>query len=202
MDGMALPSTTPAKIGRWWFQRRSLSPLPFLLLMLILPPDLHWSGAGYLLPLAGVGLAECLRLWAVGYAGSATRTRGDTVSDFVHAGPYRYVRNPLYVANILLYTSCCVAFGFLYLSLALFIYSCVQYTFIVAFEEEILSRTFGAPYENFRAKVPRWLVSPVPCIESTRHRFEASRAFRSERSTLFALAAMTAVLVVKSQFFG
>ncbi len=197
MDGISL-GYSPVKIGRWWFQKRSVSPLPFLVLILVLRPEFSWQNASWTLPLAGILAAEALRLWAVGYAGSATRTRGDTVPELVHAGPYRFVRNPLYVANILLYTSCAVLYGFAWLSAALFAYSCLQYTFIVAFEEDTLRRTFDAPYEAYCKKVPRWLVSPTPQVEATPQDFNLPRAVRSERSTLGAIVAMIAALAVKT----
>lgn len=169
--------------------------------MLVLPPEFTWTSAWFVLPLVLGLLAEAVRVWAVGYAGSATRTRGDTVEDFVHAGPYRHVRNPLYVANIVLYTSAAVLYGFAWLAAILFVYSCVQYHFIVSFEETILSRTFGDRYDTFRAKVPRWLVSPSARIASTPHAFDLRRALRSERSTLVAIAALTVLYFAKRALY-
>lgn len=148
----------------------------------------------------GIVLAESIRVWAVGYAGSATRTRGDTVSDFVHAGPYRFVRNPLYVANILLYTLCGLLFGSLVVTLIIFAYSCIQYVFIVAFEENVLSQTFGKVYADYVSKVPRWLVSSVPCCESSGHTFNLGRALRSERSTFYSMSIMAVIYLAKQYF--
>ena len=49
-------------------------------------------------------------MWAVGYSG--VTTRGDTVTApaLVTAGPYAYVRNPLYVGNFLTAAGFAIAF--------------------------------------------------------------------------------------------
>jgi protein-S-isoprenylcysteine O-methyltransferase Ste14 len=104
--------STVARIGRTWFKWRSFSPIPFFILFVVLKPSFTPSALQMSVYLIGLVAAEMLRLFAVGYAGSATRTRGDTVPALVHAGPYRHVRNPLYVANILMYTCAGLVFGF------------------------------------------------------------------------------------------
>lgn len=149
----------------------------------------------------GILLAEVLRIWAVGYAGSATRTRGDNVPALVHSGPYRFVRNPLYIANILMYTLAGVAFGFIYLSIAIFLYSCIQYTFIVRFEESILVGIFKDQYERFKLTVPRWF-GIRPSIEPSEHTFDLKRALISEKSTFISLTAMVVLFAVKSLIVG
>ena len=116
-----------AQIGRTWFRWRSFSPVPLFLMLFLLPADFKLTTAQYSWLILGVLMAESLRLWAVGFAGSTTRTRGDTVQQLVHAGPYRLVRNPLYIANITMYTLCGVIFGFGLLSVFIFIYSSVEY---------------------------------------------------------------------------
>ena len=176
------------KLGRLWFQWRSASPLPLLLLMLVLTPDFRWQGPlGPSLVLVGIFLAEGLRILAVGYAGSVTRTRGDTIPVLVHAGPFRYVRNPLYIANIALYTLLSVLFGFTYFSVVVFAYSFIQYTFIVAYEEDRLSDTFGNTYRTYQKQVHRWIPSLGPSCRSSDHSFRWLPSLRSERSTLIAL---------------
>jgi len=186
-----------AQVGRTWFKWRSFSPVPFFLLMLVLPADFRADGWTVALAVFGVVLAESLRIWAVGHAGSATRTRGDTVPELVHAGPYRYVRNPLYIANIVLYTMVGVIGGFYYLSLAIFIVSVLEYIFIVQFEEHVLKQTFGPNYREFLARVPRWLPAFTPRIASTPHTFSLSRGLRSEKSTLILIGVMVALFGIK-----
>lgn len=185
------------RLGRWWFQNRSFSPLPFFLAYLLLPPAFQWNGSGYLLPIGAALLAEALRIWAVGYAGSATRTRGDNVKVLVTAGPYRHVRNPLYVANIVMYTAAGFLFGFVGLSLLCFLYTCVQYILIVGYEEEVLDRSFGAPYREYVARVPRWIPSSEPRVPASDHVFDLKKALRSERSTLVGLVVVGIIWGIK-----
>ena len=192
--------STVARIGRIWFQVRSFSPLPLFILLIVLPPSFQPNLLQMALFLLGILGAELLRIISVGHAGSATRTRGDSVPALVHAGPYRYVRNPLYIANIVMYTCAGLVFGFSGLSLVVFLVSCVEYIFIVAFEEETLQNIFGVAYENYCAKVPRWIPSLSPQIESTGEVFSIQKALRSERSTFISLAMMALLFILKKAF--
>jgi protein-S-isoprenylcysteine O-methyltransferase Ste14 len=185
------------RTGRWWFQRRGVSPVPVVILCAILPVSFALEGVQLALVVAGILVAEAGRIWAVGYAGSATRTRGDTVPKLVHAGPFRHVRNPLYIANIAIYTLAGLAFGFDVFGLLIAAYFIVQYSFIVAFEEDLLRREFGVAYEFYSARVSRWLPSFSPRVESSGHRFEFAKALRSERATFVALAIMALIFVGK-----
>ncbi len=189
-----------ARIGRTWFRWRSFSPVPLFVMLFLLPADFTCSSLQYGLWIFGVLLAEGLRVWAVGYAGSTTRTRGESVQQLVHAGPYRFVRNPLYIANIAMYTLCGVIFGFGLLSIFIFIYSSVEYYFIVSFEEQVLSKTFGQNYVNYTQQVPRWIPSFKPSCSSSDHEFNLWRALKSEKSTFYSMGAMTLGFFVKTIF--
>lgn len=184
------------RVGRWWFQRRSLSPIPLFLLLIFLNPTQQLHSWWYVMAITGILLGEGLRIWAVGYAGSRTRTRGDVVEQLVHAGPYRFVRNPLYIANIVLYTCVGVLFGFSYLSILIFVYSVVQYSFIIRFEEQVLLQTFGKAYSDYCKAVPRWFIRVIPYTASG-HEFHLLNALRSERSTFYSITAMAVLLVLK-----
>lgn len=186
------------QIGRRWFQWRSFSPVPLLAFLIFLPATFSPSPAVAIAALLGVVTSEALRIWAVGCAGSATRTRGDTIPELVVAGPYRFVRNPLYVANIAMYALTALLFGMPWLALVIFVYSSVQYHFIVAFEESRLTATFGESYRSFVARVPRWLPQLSGFPQATPHTFSLMRALRSERSTLLAMVAMVALYLLKT----
>ncbi len=194
----AVMGNSMASWGRIWFQYRSYSPLPVLLVILFVPPAVTVGSTLAAFFVSLMFVAEAGRIWAVGYAGSVTRTRGDTVPVLVHAGPFRYVRNPLYIFNVLLYVACAALFGLGPYCVLVFGYFAVQYTFIVAYEESILTATFGTPYLDYCRKVPRWFPSMQPEIASSEHTFQLRPALRSERSTLLAMAAIFAVYALKS----
>lgn len=183
--------------GRTWFRWRSFSPVPFLLLFVLLPSETHWT-RGAMVGFAVVGLlGEAIRLWAVGYAGSVTRTRGDQVPVLVHAGPYRFVRNPLYIGNFMIYVAVGFAFGFFWLTLAFGAYTILQYFLITEYEESLLENTFGSAYEGYRAKVSRWVPSLSPQIESSAHTFHLGKAIKSEKSTLIAIVLLSGLIAFK-----
>jgi len=190
-----------ARIGRFWFRRRGVSPVPLLLAVVLLPPDFRLPTFALASVVALCLAGELLRLRAVGFAGSATRTRGDRVPRLFHSGPYRYLRNPLYVANTGLYTGCALLFGFGWLSLVVLVYSCVQYALIVAYEESLLEQTFGEPYRRYVANVPRWFPRLAPW-ETTGESFSWRVAVRSERTTLVAIATMAALWSIKDAYLS
>lgn len=189
------------RLGRRWFKWRGVSPVPLFLLVILLPPDFICQGFCAIAIVFGVLLAEGLRIWAVGYAGSATRTRGDKVPELVHAGPFHHVRNPLYIANIVLYTLAGFLFGHIYLSIIIFIFSCLQYSFVVAYEEQLLEQYFGEAYITYKKTVPRWLFSLTPTMGPSSHRFCFFSAIRSEKSTFVAIVVFAILFWGKRFYF-
>ena len=75
----------------------------------------------------------------------------------VVTGLYRYVRNPMYVAV----SSLIFGQGLLFGSVSLLEYGLVVwlgfFAFVVLYEEPTLRGKFGKEYEDYRARVPRWL---------------------------------------------
>ena len=71
-------------------------------------------------------------------------------------GPYRFVRNPMYIgAGVALASA-----ALFYESLPLLGYTCVffliTHLFVMFYEEPTLRRTFGQDYESVCHKVGRW----------------------------------------------
>ena len=72
-------------------------------------------------------------------------------------GPYRFSRNPLYIAAIGVYVGVALWVDSLALLLLLPPMIAVLHWGIVLREERYLSAKFGARYEVYRATVRRWL---------------------------------------------
>ena len=72
-------------------------------------------------------------------------------------GLYRYVRNPMYVALVLVITGQALLFG----NLRLLEYGAIvwlsTHLFVLLYEEPKLRATFGDEYKTFCAHVPRWI---------------------------------------------
>jgi len=89
--------------------------------------------------------------------GRGTPVPMDPPRELVVTGFYRYVRNPIYVGVVLIFLGHFLWFGYWSLLLyALFSFIGVH-AFIVFYEEPTLKRKFGAAYEEYLKKVPRWI---------------------------------------------
>lgn len=179
------------------FKYRSYTPLPFLLVMVVFAEPTNMS---LTIGFAIIVLGEAIRFWGVSIAGSETRTTGTVGGTYlITNGPFAFVRNPLYVGNMLLYLGVGVMsmalFPWLLIVAAVWFY--IQYTLIVSKEEEYLAERFGGDYEHYREKVPRFFprltpfVAPHPPPKQVR----ASEGFASERRTLQAIGLVTLLLV-------
>jgi protein-S-isoprenylcysteine O-methyltransferase Ste14 len=202
---MSLSEPTLHRLGRWLFIRRGWLPwllLPLLLLSSRFKTPLGWSGIA--LACLWLAVGEAIRLWAVGYAGTRTRTRmpDGQLEDLVTAGPYAHVRNPIYVGN------CAVALGIAFLfeqpllAAPLLLLVFAAYQPVVHWEEQLLADKFGELYQRYREAVPRWLPQLRGTTPASGHRFSWQQALFSERGTigtfliLFLLRAMAELVAM------
>jgi protein-S-isoprenylcysteine O-methyltransferase Ste14 len=121
------------------------------------PEPAEWSA----LALIAVGAAlylSSVRLFAV--VGGGTPGPWDAPRRFVAVGPYRWVRNPMYVAALLVV----VGEAWLFRPLPLLEYAAAMalffHLFVIGYEEPTLHRTFGENYAEYRRAVPRWIPRP------------------------------------------
>lgn len=177
------------------FTFRSYTPIPFLILGLIVG---HPTIASLLLGLAVALLGESFRFWGVGHASYETRVTGSVGAPrLVTSGPFGYVRNPLYIGNMLLYTGFGVMSAtpwLVVLTLAWFIF---QYHMIVSREEEFLASKFGDEYRQYRESVPRFLPRFTPYEQQQDVKIDWHIAVRSERRTFQAIVIATALMIGK-----
>lgn len=117
------------------------------------------SPAGWeAVPVIAVGTA--LYVWCVwnfAAVGDGTPGPWDAPSRVVAAGPYRWVRNPIYVAALLIV----LGEAWLFMSLSLLAYAGAMavcfHLFVIGYEERTLRRRFGSSYLEYQRTVRRWI---------------------------------------------
>jgi protein-S-isoprenylcysteine O-methyltransferase Ste14 len=155
------------------------------------------------LPIAIAG--ELIRCWAVGYSGATTRDDRVTAPELVSAGPYAYVRNPLYLGNFITAAGFALAFtgsnsagkraSLIAASLGMM---AAVYAAIVPHEEQYLRAQFGAAYERYCAAVPQIVPALQPAGEQ-RGTWKPETIARAESNTFLTFGAMLAVLALKAR---
>jgi len=188
--------TRAARIGAALFRHRGFLPVPFLLIPLLVPGPQTRRGweIGALLIIAG----EAFRLSGVSAAGTVTRRRSRDVQRLVTYGIFAWMRNPLYVGNLLIWLGFVAGSGllwFLPVAIALF---AVEYTLIVRYEEGVLESIFGGEYVEYKRRTPRWLPRPPQLVAKGEH--DWGEALRSEVSTFAQYAALAAAFWIKGRF--
>jgi len=97
------------------------------------------------------------RLWATAYLGAGVMSDKSLRADrIVASGPYRYLRNPLYLGNLL--TCAAVAILMPPSGAIVFLAGCILLTFaLVAAEAPHLERQFGPAYLTYRRETPGFI---------------------------------------------
>src|SRR4029077_17640742 len=94
--------------------------------------------------------------------GEGTPAPSDPPRKFGAVGPYRFVRNPMYIGGFIVL----VGFGLYEQSAAIFLFSlpCLlsAHLLVVLYKEPHLRSTFGAPYDMYCRSVRRWLPRRLP----------------------------------------
>jgi len=90
--------------------------------------------------------------------GADTTIRIDkAVSSLIQDGPFRYSRNPGYLALSMIYAGIAVRRNALWAILLLPLVVYVIQREVIEREEQYLERIFGEEYLNYKARVRRWV---------------------------------------------
>jgi len=121
---------------------------------------------------AGAALyAWCV--WNFAAVGGGTPGPWDAPRRVVARGPYRWVRNPIYLAALLVV----LGEAWLFASPRLLAYAAAMafcfHLFVVGYEERTLTRRFGRAYLEYRRAVPRWIPRRPACPASPNRRAAA-----------------------------
>jgi protein-S-isoprenylcysteine O-methyltransferase Ste14 len=111
-------------------------------------------------PFWAVGAAAMLWcFWNFTFHGRGTPAPIDPPKELVAVGLYRYVRNPMYVAGILVLLGWVLWSPSPVIMLLPVLFFTATHLFVTLYEEPHLKRQFGASYAGYMRKVPRWIPS-------------------------------------------
>jgi len=94
--------------------------------------------------------------------GEGTPAPIDPPRKFVAAGPYKFVRNPMYIGGFVVL----LGFGLYEQSATILLFTLpwllLAHLFVILYEEPHLHATFGTPYDAYCHSVRRWLPRRFP----------------------------------------
>ncbi|MBA2410006.1 MAG: isoprenylcysteine carboxylmethyltransferase family protein [Gammaproteobacteria bacterium] len=153
------------QFGKFFFKYRdAVAPIVFLALVLATKPRLAFGSARGDLALDAFGViavvgAQILRATVIGYAyiirgGKDKKVYAETL---VQEGFFAHCRNPLYLGNLLGILGLLIIHNSPWAYAIGIPFSLCLYMTIIAAEEDFLARKFGAEYERYRQRVPRFI---------------------------------------------
>ena len=188
-------------IRNFFFANRSFTPIPIALsIIYFAQPENQNIVLGFMVLLVG----ELIRMWSVSYAGGETRTTSVGAPSLCTAGPYGYVRNPIYVGNMLMYLGIVIIAGspnLILMVLATMSFFIIQYSLIISLEEEKLDELFGPEYvayrNNVRAILPRFTRWKT---DDDRRPLSIMKLVKTEKRTLQNVAFILTLIVIRINY--
>ncbi len=104
------------------------------------------SVLAWCLLITGLGI----RYWSTLYIG------GNKSKQLVELGPYSVCRNPLYVANLIIFLSIGIFLRSWFFVASTVVMAAFYHWFVIRYEEANLARRLGPAYQEYRARVPAW----------------------------------------------
>jgi protein-S-isoprenylcysteine O-methyltransferase Ste14 len=120
------------------------------------PPEI---GPAQVIGAAAVVLGLSLAIWCVlafGIFGRGTPAPFDPPRRLVVRGPYRFVRNPMYIGAIVGLAGASLFYESLALAGFTLLFATIVHLFVLFYEEPTLTRLFGADYAEYCRRIRRW----------------------------------------------
>ena len=95
------------QIGRFLFRYRALVAVPFYIMLVLLG---EYPALSYFPAILVIG-GMIMRLWAAGYIGENARKKEFKTGYRIIDGPYRILKHPLYLGNLLLVTGVTIVYS-------------------------------------------------------------------------------------------
>ena len=188
-------------IRNFFFKNRSFTPIPVAIsIIYFAQPD----NPNILIGVVILLLGELIRMWSVSYAGGETRTTNVGAPSLCTAGPYGYVRNPIYVGNMLMYLGIVIIAGspnLTLMALTTMTFFIIQYSLIISLEEQKLDELFDSEYvtykKNVRAIFPRFTRWKT---DDSRTPLPLGRLIKTEKRTLQNVAFILTLIVIRINY--
>jgi protein-S-isoprenylcysteine O-methyltransferase Ste14 len=126
-----------------------------------------------------------LRMWAQRHLGYKLKIKRTATT----SGPYTLVRNPIYIANILIILGAVVMSEVLWMIPVTLLWCAAVYSLVVRYEEQQLVAKYGGEYLDYLRAAPRWC--PRLACPSGKARFQSSpsQILLAELYVVFIIAA-------------
>jgi len=109
-----------------------------------------------LMVIGGILCLICILVFII--KGKGTPAVFDPPTEFIAIGPYKYIRNPMYIGGFILL----IGFGLYFSSLSILILSVILFflfhLFVIFVEEPQLTKRFGESYLRYKKTVKRWIL--------------------------------------------
>jgi protein-S-isoprenylcysteine O-methyltransferase Ste14 len=173
--------------SEWVRRHRRNLGIPLVVAALLLAryrPHYLW------ISLALVALGETIRIWAAGHL------RKEQV--MTTGGPYRSMRNPLYLGSFLIAIGFCLVANSIWVWLLVIAYFVFCYIPVIRHEESLLREKFPAEYPPYAAAVPAFFPTPrLYGIRSTKFSWNQVLKNKEYNAVLGIVAAYLYLIFVK-----
>ena len=188
------------KLGAWTFRQRSWLPVPLGLAVVVFRTGQAPGAWPVAIGVALVVVGQLFRIWAVRHIGTISRTRTATrQGPLIMSGPFRIVRNPLYLGNWMIWTGLVLASRLVWMLPIAWAVFALQYGTMVIWEESRLRSMFGRRSDRYALDVPRWLPArPYELAPRSPPGIRGARSRFSERGTVMAIVLVASLLAVKA----
>lgn len=207
MDAHALDQRPSfARLGSFFFRYRDLVfPIVFLVLAVSSPPrpflgsnraDIFLDVVGLLLASAGQGL----RILVIGlaYIRRGGKDRQVYASRLVQEGIFAHSRNPLYLGNMAILAGLMLVQNSSWMYAIGIPFFLIAYLAIVAAEERYLREHFGAEFEDYCRRVPRFFLRMQGISRTIASmQFDWPKVVRKEYGTSFAAVSAGILLLLR-----
>jgi protein-S-isoprenylcysteine O-methyltransferase Ste14 len=130
---------------------------PFIFALFCVSSETEMEGLTWPLGVSLFLLGLSLRVWAQQHVHYRLKVKKYLTT----TGPYAFVRNPIYIGNLLICSGLIISSELLWFAPIAFFYCFGIYSLVVRYEEGHLLEKFGENYRKYLSEVPRWFPNTI-----------------------------------------